>query len=418
MKILFLSDNFPPEVNAAASRVYERAVYWVKWGHDVTVITCAPNFPQGKVYPGYKNKWYQTETMDGIKVVRVKTFIAKNEGFLLRTLDFVSYMVMAVINGAFLKKPDVVVATSPQFFTAVGGFLLSRVKHRPFVFEIGDLWPESIRAVGALQNEKVYRAIEKLELYLYKKSKLILAQTSAFKNNLVKRGIEKNKIQVVMNGVDTQIYQPRAKSQAQLSQFQLNHDAFVVAYVGTHGMAHDLHTVLKSAKLLKANEKIKYLFVGEGAVKQSLIQYKEKHKLSNVLFNSAVKKSEMSAVWSVCDIVLIPLKNDKTFSTVVPSKLFEAMAMAKMIVLMAPQGEASAILCKHECGKWIVSEDEKLLSETILDLYHNRNKIEYFAKNALISSALYTRESQSSQVLSYLESILSSKSEIVSSCKE
>ncbi len=406
MKILFLTDNFPPEVNAAASRVYERAVYWAKWGHDVTVITCAPNFPQGKVYPGYKNKWRQTEEMNGIKVIRVKTFIAKNQGFLLRTLDFISYMIMAVLNGAFLKKPDVIVSTSPQFFTAVGGYLLSVIKRRPFVFEIGDLWPESIRAVGALKNEKLYRAIEKLELYLYRKSKIIIAQTAAFKLNLVKRGVPEDKIKVVMNGVDTTIYRPQEKCQAKLSHFQLSEDDFVVAYIGTHGMAHDLHTVLQSAEINVTNKKIKYIFVGEGAGKQSLVDYKKKHTLTNVDFYNAVPKSEMPAVWSVCDIILIPLKNEITFSTVVPSKLFEAMAMAKVIILMAPKGEASKIISQHECGKWIESENPVLLSETILNLYANANDMKNHAQNALKSSTLYTRENQSSQVIHALESIV------------
>lgn len=406
MKILFLTDNFPPEVNAIASRVYERAVYWVKWGHDVTVITSAPNFPQGKVYPGYKNKWRQTEDMNGIKVIRVKTFIAKNQGFILRTLDFVSYMIMAVLNGAFLKKPDVIISTSPQFFTAVGGYLLSVIKRRPFVFEIGDLWPESIRAVGALKNEKLYRTIEKLELYLYKKSRIILAQTPAFKLNLVKRGVPEDKIKVVMNGVDTTIYRPQEKCQAKLSHFQLNEDDFSVSYIGTHGMAHDLHTVLKSAEILNANKKIKYLFVGEGAVKKSLVDYKKEHKLTNVNFYNAVPKSEMPAVWSVCDIILIPLKNEKTFSTVVPSKLFEAMAMAKVIILMAPEGEASKIITQLECGKWIDSENPALLADTILNLYRSGNDMKNYAQNALKSSTLYTRENQSSKVINVLDSIV------------
>ena len=411
MKILFLTDNFPPEVNAPASRVYERAVYWSKWGHDVTVITCTPNFPQGKVYPGYKNKWRQIEVMNGIKVIRVKTFIAKNQGFFFRTLDFISYMVMAVLNGAFLKKPDVIVSTSPQFFTALGGYLLSVIKRRPFVFEIGDLWPESIRAVGALKSEKLYRTIEKLELYLYRKSKIIIAQTPAFKFNLIKRGVPEDKIKVVLNGVDTTIYRPQEKCQAKLSHFQLNEDDFVVAYIGTHGMAHDLHTVLKSAEMLNANKKLKYLFVGEGAAKQSLVDYKKTHTLTNVNFHNAVSKSEMPAVWSVCDIILIPLKNEKTFSTVVPSKLFEAMAMAKVIILMAPEGEASKIITQLECGKWIESENPALLADTILKLYGSGNDMKNYTQNALKSSTLYTREKQSVQVINDLDSIIKAENE-------
>jgi colanic acid biosynthesis glycosyl transferase WcaI len=405
MKILFLSDNFPPEVNAAASRVYERAVYWVKWGHDVTVITCAPNFPQGKVYSGYTNKWRHTEIIDGIKVIRVKTFIAKNEGFILRSLDFISYMIMAVINGAFLKRPDVVVSTSPQFFTAVAGHVLGAIKRRPFVFEIGDLWPESIRAVGALKNEKVYRAIEKLELYLYKKSKLVVAQTPAFKQNLVNRGIDESKIHVIMNAVDTKMYEPQEKCQEKLNDFNLTSDDFVVGYVGTHGMAHDLQTILKCAGILKDNNAVKFLFVGEGAAKKSLLEYREEHSLDNVHFNSAVKKNEMPSVWSVCDVILIPLVNKETFSTVVPSKLFEAMAMGKMIILMAPDGEASSILSRYDCGIHIPSEDATILSNTLDEILNSPAKISEYEKKALQASKHFSREDQARKFIDLLSSI-------------
>ena len=166
MHILFLTDNFPPEVNASASRVFERACYWVAWGHQVTVLTCAPNFPDGKIFSGYKNKWYQVEEMNGIRVVRVKTFITVNKGFLLRIIDFLSYMFMAIIAGIVQKKPDVIVATSPQFFAAVGGWFLGKLKRKPFVFELGDLWPASIRVVMDKPESRVLDLIEKLELFL------------------------------------------------------------------------------------------------------------------------------------------------------------------------------------------------------------------------------------------------------------
>ena len=141
MNILFLTENFPPEVNASASRVYERACYWIRDGHDVTVLTCAPNFPQGRVYRGYQNDWYKVSDMDGIRVVRVKTFITPNEGMFRRTLDFVSYMVSAYFAGILQKRPDVVVATSPQFFAAVGGWALAATRRLAFVFELHDRRP-------------------------------------------------------------------------------------------------------------------------------------------------------------------------------------------------------------------------------------------------------------------------------------
>jgi len=230
--ILFITENFPPERNASATRVYERACYWIKWGHEVTVITCAPNFPEGKVYPGYKNRWYQVEQMDGIRVVRVKTFISANKGFLLRSLDFVSFMFTSIAAGFFQKKPDIVMATSPQFFAAVSGWVISLFKRQPFIFELGDLWPASITAVGAMKDNLTLRIMEKLELFLYRKSAAIVALTNAFREDLIRRGIDKSKIHVVVNGVDLPRYSPRPKDSDLLEELGLK-DKFVIGYIGT-----------------------------------------------------------------------------------------------------------------------------------------------------------------------------------------
>ncbi|HJO97821.1 MAG TPA: glycosyltransferase family 4 protein, partial [Rhodospirillales bacterium] len=236
MHILFLTENFPPETNAAATRVYERACFWVGWGHRVTVVTCAPNFPRGKLFPGYENRWHQSEEMSGIRVVRVKTFITRNEGVFLRTLDFLSFMASGFSAGLREPKPDIIVATSPQFFAAVAGWGLGEVRNVPFVFELGDLWPASIAAVGALHEGISLRTMEKLELYLYRRSECVVALTGAFKENLTARGISPDKIAVVVNGVDLSRYGPRPRDKTLAETWGLE-GCFVVGYVGTHGMA-------------------------------------------------------------------------------------------------------------------------------------------------------------------------------------
>ena len=251
MRILFLTENFPPETNAAATRVFERACYWAEWGHEVTVLTCAPNFPDGQVYEGYKNRWRQVEEMQGIRVVRVKTFIAANRGTVKRMLDFLSFMVTAFAAGLFERRPDVIAATSPQFFAAVGGWALGFVRRVPFVFELGDLWPASIVAVGAMRPSLGLRMMEKLELFLYRRSAAVAALTHAFKRNLVARGIDAEKISVVINGVDTWRYGPRQRDPELANETGLA-DKFVVGYVGTHGMAHALVNVLDAAERLRA----------------------------------------------------------------------------------------------------------------------------------------------------------------------
>src|SRR5690606_37593202 len=243
MHILFLSDNFPPEVNAPASRTFEHCREWVRAGHRVTVITCAPNFPAGKLFPGYRNKLFAREMMDGIEVIRVWSYITANEGFLRRTLDYLSFMVTATPASLSVKKPDIVIATSPQFFTICAGYLVSRLRRLPFILELRDLWPESIRAVGAMKQSRILDWLEKLELFLYRKADAIVVVTKAFKANLQTRGIEPSKIHVVTNGADLTRFQPVQKDQQLVETLDLQ-GKFVAGYIGTHGMAHALDTLL------------------------------------------------------------------------------------------------------------------------------------------------------------------------------
>jgi colanic acid biosynthesis glycosyl transferase WcaI len=263
VRILFLTENYPPETNAAASRVHERAVFWQRWGHHVTVLTTAPNFPQGRLFDGYRNRWWQRETLDGIEIIRVKTFITANQGVVLRTLDFLSFMVSAFVAGLFLRRPDVVVATSPQFFTAIGGWAIAALRRLPFVFELGDLWPRSIVAVGALRAGRIVDLLERIELFLYRRATTVVALTYAFKHDLVARGIPVGKIVVIRNGVDLARYRPRARDLERAKSLGVA-GKFVVGYIGTHGLAHDLGNVLAAAERLSAERAVAFLLVGGG----------------------------------------------------------------------------------------------------------------------------------------------------------
>ena len=184
MNILFLTDNFPPESNAPATRTYEHCQEWVKKGAEVTVITCTPNFPKGEVFAGYKNKWYQEEMMDGIRVIRVWSFISPNRGLVRRILDYVSFCVTSFIASLFVKT-DLIIATSPQLFTAVSGYLASVFKRKPWIMEVRDLWPESIKAVAAIERDRVLLLLDKLVLFLYKKADQIVVVTDTFKERMI-----------------------------------------------------------------------------------------------------------------------------------------------------------------------------------------------------------------------------------------
>ena len=209
MRILFLSHYFPPEVNAPASRTYEHCKQWVKDGHEVTVVTCAPNHPRGKVYEGYRNKLFQRDEKDGIQVIRLWTYVTANEGFVKRTLNYVSYMVAAVFATPFLPKADVVISTSPQFFNGLAGYFVSRLKRIPWILEIRDLWPESILVVGAIKNKAIIRFLEFLEMFAYRKAERIVPVTDSFKRYMVRKGIAPEKIDTLnINGHSFRMVSP------------------------------------------------------------------------------------------------------------------------------------------------------------------------------------------------------------------
>ncbi|MBT3305478.1 MAG: glycosyltransferase family 4 protein [Alphaproteobacteria bacterium] len=402
MNILFLTENFPPETNAAATRVYERACYWIEAGHQVTVITSAPNFPEGRLFPGYENRWRQVEDMSGIRVVRVKTFIAPNLGVIRRTLDFLSFMVTGVGAGLFEDKPDVIAATSPQFFAAVAGWLLGAMRRVPFVFELGDLWPASIAAVGAVQPGRVLQMVEKLELHLYARAEAVVALTGAFKENLVDRGVNKNKIAVIPNGVDLWRYGPRDRGAELARQWNLQ-DRFVIGYVGTHGMAHGLGNVLDAAEKLIERDDIRFLLAGAGAERDDLVKEAERRNLRNVVFMPPQPKDAMPGVWSLCDAALVHLKNDPVFAGVIPSKMFEAMAMGLPVLIAAPAGEASRILLDDNAGVHVPAQDPNALAEAVEKLADDAEGLKTLADNSLAAAPSHSREYQARHMAAVLE---------------
>jgi glycosyltransferase involved in cell wall biosynthesis len=354
LKILFLTDNFPPEVNAPATRTFEHCCEWVKNGVEVTIITCAPNFPQGKVYPGYKNKLVQSEVMQGIKVIRVWTYITANEGFIRRTIDYLSFAIAAFWAGLFIKT-DIIIATSPQFFTAASGRWLSFFKRKPWIMEVRDLWPESIKNVGAAKDGPIIRFFEWWEKRLYKTSKHIVVVTDAFKEAIIKKSINGDKISVVKNGANLELYQPGEKNQ-QLAESLGLEGKKVVGYIGTHGMAHKLDFILRCAQ--KVQEKnYHFLFIGAGAEKANLLKLRDELNLTNVTFLDPVEKQLVPGYISITDISLIPLRNSELFKTVIPSKIFETSAMGKPI-LLGVRGESRQIIEEFGAGIYFEPENQ------------------------------------------------------------
>lgn len=367
MRILFLTDNFPPEVNAPATRTFEHCQEWVKAGAEVTIITGEPNFPQGKVYAGYKNHFYKKETIDGIKVIRVWTYIVPNKGILKRTLDFISFSITSFFAGLF-QKADIIIATSPQFFTALSARTLHFWKHTPWIMEVRDLWPESIKTVGAIKQGKIIRYWEWQEERCYNSAKKIVVVTDTFKKKLIERGFPENKIEVIKNGVNIELFKPIRKDQELLDKLGLR-DKKIIGYIGTHGMAHKLDFILRCAKDMESQNDFHFLFLGDGGKKEDLLKLKEKLKCTNVTMLPLVSKKEVKRYISILDICLINLRKDPLFTTVIPSKIFENAAMA-IPILMGVEGEAQEIVESYGAGLCFEPENEddfkKKLSQLIV----------------------------------------------------
>lgn len=392
MHILFITDNFPPEGNAPATRTFEHAREWVKLGHKVTIITGAPNFPEGKVFDGFSNKWYSKSELEGIEVRRVKTYITANEGFAKRILDFMSFMVTSFFAGLFVKKPDVIIGTSPQFFTAVSAWALSAVRFKPFVFELRDIWPASITAVGAMGRSLPIRILEKIEMFLYRRADKIISVTHSFKAELIERGVDGNKIDVVLNGVDLSMYSPAAEKSYKFSNEYDLQGKFVVGYVGTHGLAHSLEKIVEAAELLKGLEDVRILFAGGGAAKAEVESLVVEKKLSNVVLIPRQPKAEMPNLWSLCDISLISLKDTELFKTVIPSKIFESMGMGLPMIMTSPCGEATDILKNSQAGLIVAPESPQEVAQAISELYTDRKKLSQMATNSVNAAEKYDRK--------------------------
>ena len=375
MKILFFSHYFPPEVNAPANRTFEHCRRWAAAGHDVTVVTCVPNCPDGVAYEGYRSRFRrQVETIDGIRVVRVWSYLARNAKSNRRIINFASYCMSAVWTALWLKKPDVVVATSPQFFCGWAGVWAARLKRVPFVLEIRDIWPASIAAVGAMRNGKRVRLLEWLERRMYRAAAHIVAVGTGYRDQITPKVPEmREQISVIPNGVDGETYRPQPADPAFLEEHGLT-GKFVCSYVGTIGMAHGLDVVVRAAKRLQQADRkdIAFMIVGDGATRAALEQQAIDEGVEDyVVFTGRLPKEKMPGVLASSDCCLIHLRGTELFATVLPSKIFETMAMQRPIV-MGVCGPAREIVMEAGAGTPMTPESDEELAQIVTRLAADR----------------------------------------------
>lgn len=369
MKILYISQYYPPEMGAPSARVSELSREWAKRGHDVTVLTAFPHHPHGRKRPEDRFVLTRREKDGDVRLVRTYVFAARNKGFLLRVVSYLSFMLSAILIGTWrVGRPDVVIATSPQLFTAVAGRWISWVWRASFVFEVRDLWPESIVIVGAMKDSLAIRALKRMAAWLYRTADRIVTVGPGYRRRILANyDVREEKIDVVTNGVDLSLYSPREVDRIAYRERLGVSNETVVLYLGTHGMAHGLELVLEAADRLH-DQAIRFVFVGDGAEKESLVNQARRMGLSNVTFIGPQDKDAVVGYYAASDICLVPLRKVDLFTDVLPSKLFEVMGMSKPIVLSV-DGDARQEVERARAGVFVEPENVDQLCVAIARLH-------------------------------------------------
>ncbi|MBN1588209.1 MAG: glycosyltransferase family 4 protein [Pirellulales bacterium] len=402
MHILILTDRFVPEITAPSFREMEHAQEWVRMGHEVTVVTCAPNFPHGKVFPGYRNRCYQVEWMDGIRVIRIWSYMAANVGSLKRTLDYLSYVFSAIFFFWRYPKFDVIVASSPPLFVPIAGYAISRLRRRPWVFEIRDLWPATIEAVGAGRG-RMLKWLTRLEMFLYRKADHIIPLTDSFKDDLTSRGVPAAKIDVVTNGVDTHKFNRDNVRFDARERLGVAPDKFLAAYVGTIGMCQGLETMVDAAEQCRDNPDVVLLMMGEGAERATLEAEARRRGLDNLLFHDFVPHEEVISYLGALDATIVHLRPHPLFKTVIPSKIFESMAMG-VPMIYAVEGHSAEIVEKAGAGICIPSGDPEAMAHAVLELARNPEKRKQLSEDGQAAvSREYSRRAKAEDMIHILE---------------
>ena len=362
MRILVVTHYFPPEIGAPQARLSEMARYWASGGDEVTVLTGMPNHPTGIVPKEYQGKLRLVEHVDGYRVVRVWTYATPNQGFIKKTLGHLSFMVSGPLLGlGRLGSCDVVVVSSPTFFSIFSALFVAALKRVPVVIDVRDLWPAIFVELGVLKNRLLIGLLEKLEMWSYHRAAAVVTVSSGFTDNLISRGVPTEKVKTVRNGVDPELFGMDVSSE-KTRELLAPPQRVVVLYVGAHGISHGLDYVLDAAASLR-EAAIHFAFVGEGSERAALLRKKSALGLTNVTMLGGVPRTEVPSLLAAADICLVPLRDVPLFTTFIPSKIFEFLAAGKAVV-GAVSGEAAEIL--SDAGALVVPPaDVKALASAI-----------------------------------------------------
>jgi glycosyltransferase involved in cell wall biosynthesis len=413
VKILYVSQYFPPEMGAPAARAIELSRHWSSLGHDVTVLTGFPNHPTGFVPPEWRPRLRRRiyrESVDGVSVVRTWLLPYPNREAYERMLNYCSFCVSAALRGGEVGQPDVVIATSPQLLVGLSGWWIARQKRVPFVFEVRDLWPESLAAVGVGQeNSLLHRVLGKIAGFLYRNAHKIVVVTPAFKEHLIRYwGLSAEKVDVVENGVETNLFSPENPDPSLRQELGIN-GQFVVCYVGTMGLAHGLDTLIEAAsRLQKTRPDTVFLLVGEGADKDRIRAIAQGRGLQNLRFVDQQPRERIPAFINASDVCIVLLKKTELFKTVIPTKMLEFLSCAKPVIL-GVDGQARQLLEASGGGVAIEPENPGALVAALEQFAEQpklRNEMGTRGRSYVIANC--SRQKTAEKYLEVLQSVITS----------
>lgn len=383
MKILILTQYFPPEVGAAQNRLLETALRLQKNGAEVKVLTAMPNYPEMKIRPGYKGRLYLKETLNGLEIHRAWIYVGNNKKILSRLLNYFSFVFTSFWVGLFkLGKTDFIFCESPPLFLGMTAVLLKKIKRCKLVFNVADLWPETAEKLGLITNRTVLNISRKLEEYLYASSALITGQTKGIVTNIQSRFPNKI-VHWLPNGVDLSLYRVDEVQEGWREKNGFAKDDFLLIYAGTIGHIYSWDMVMEAAKITLQHSSIKWIFIGDGSAKSNLVSQKEKMNLTNVFIFNPVPRSALPEIWKSVNILFLPLLNIDINRGVVPAKTFEAMAM-KVPILLGAEGEAKQLFIDvGKAGLFFIPENTTDFIDKIMYLFNNREESKQFGENGL-----------------------------------
>lgn len=333
----------------------------VNLGFEVEVVTGFPNYPGGRIYPGYRIKWIKREFLDGVRVTRLPLYPNHGQSSIKRVVNYVSFAVSALIYGVFVaRRANIMYAYHPPLTVGIAAALIKLFRKIPVVYDIQDLWPDTLRATGMLKNTRLLALVAGLCSWVYRRMDHIVVLSPGFKHLLVQRGVPEHKISVIYNWADENSLSKPANRQP--SGFPAADGQFRILFAGNMGKAQALVTVLQAATLLKARQsKICWIMLGSGVEEENLKAEALRQGLDNVVFLPRVSMSDVSLYLQAADVLLVHLRKDPLFSITIPSKVQAYMKVGKP-QLMAVDGDAADLLRQSGSGLVVSSENPEELA--------------------------------------------------------